>query len=814
MRKFVSIKSKFIGRVGALIGIVFAVMLAVLFVLNYQSNSTQLKKTQANIEASIKSRGNVLVSNNSTALRRMVQDLAITDITELVAATVAGDEDIVRGIYMTGPENDMPGPRVPLAYATAKQPTGAVSGANELKDSITLWVVENAKVGEGGIISAVNRIFKSNELDKDNDLIEFAAPVYDADEDKILGYVRYTFTTAPMNRAIKAAEEGAKKSLTTQLSFLGALMVVSIIVIIVMLTQLTDKITRPIASLMKSAKVIADGNYNIEVHSESNDEIGDLASDFNEMRKTIKKYTEHLQDIIDEKMRQVKDILNNIDQGLLTVDFEGKVGEEYSLRANDILSVEDVASHDIYELLKLDSKAKKSFDVWIDLIQKKQEKQRWQKLEKLAPVHSMEFEIAHDGDDDADSKFITVSYQKVFDKDGRFTKLMLLTKDETEKRKKEEMMEQERLRHENEMKTILGIANTPENEMSDFIEDSDKRIKTIKGELIAHLEGVKQQREEHPSPEFEYHVSNEQIEALYRDIHTLKGNGGSYGFDLLSQYAHKAEDALEELRSPLNSRRSDSIEEMLNYVLLMEENFIEIQEKMKLIYGSDETVFCRIPMERVEYVQKVAVAVEEMFKDNTVVHDLVKATEVLSWEALKTVGRKYQKIAQKAASTVNKEIEFVINDGNKLVPADIFEGVDEALLHIVRNAVAHGIESDEDRAELEKGIGIVTLDVDYNEERKLVSVSDNGRGINKEVILSKAVEKGIISEAEGSNLSDEDVYAFLFHSGFSTADSLTEVAGRGVGLDVVKENIEKLGGTIDIKSEVGVGTTMAITLPL
>lgn len=797
MEKFISIRQKFITSVMTMMTVIFLVVLAVITGMNISTANANLKKSEESIKSSLYARGKILVKNNSIALKGLVSDNAFTDVIELVVSTVKSDDDIIRGIYMDDK-------RVPWVYASVTNPEGSLESMDPLTDEIDLW----ADSLKEDIVQL--KKFKSSSLDKTgNDIIEFVAPVIY--EGTLLGHIRYSFSTSSMITSLEETRKDAATARNYMIFTLVFIMAVALSIAYFLVMSLATKITKPIGSLVQSAKLIAQGDYSIEVIPESNDEIGKLAVDFDDMRKTIKKYTEHLQDLIDEKMQQVKDILNNIDQGLFTVNFDGTINEEYSARANEILKVGDVSNHNVYELLRLEERSRSAFDSWINLVRKKHAKQRWKKLEKLAPIHDMEFS-GMSGTNQLE--YVSVSYQKIYDKNGDLSKLMILTMDETEKRIKEQMMKEERIQHENEMKTILGIANTPEDDLLSFMEDSENRLKRIHDEVIRHLEGVKQQRELHPDEEYAYELNIEDIEALYRDIHTIKGNGGSYGFDLLSEHAHRAEDALEELKKPLNSRRDDSLTIIDQNLMEMDKLLHEIRSKMTLIYGDEDSVFVRVPEENIEYVQRLSNSIANLYSSDNVVAELLKATDMLSWKPLKTLARKFQKVATTSSTKLGKNVEFVFANDTKLYPSDIFKDMDEILLHIIRNAVDHGIEDNDTRNELQKGTGKVVLDVNFDNSKRIVTVQDNGKGMDTEIIAQKAVEKGIVSEDEVQTMSENEKLELIFSSGFSTASAVSEISGRGVGMDIVKTKIEEMDGVIEIASVVNEGTTFTVTMPL
>lgn len=161
-----------------------------------------------------------------------------------------------------------------------------------------------------------------------------------------------------------------------------------------------------------------------------------------------------------------------------------------------------------------------------------------------------------------------------------------------------------------------------------------------------------------------------------------------------------------------------------------------------------------------------------------------------------------------------KKASLEISGEDTEVDKTVIENINDPLVHIVRNALDHGIESPEDRKEAGKSeVATVRIDGRHEGGEVWISISDDGRGLNRDKILKKAIEKGIV-RGDGSELSDRQVFKLIFEPGFSTADKITDVSGRGVGMDVVKKNIEKLKGRVDIKSIEGEGTTFILRIPL
>ncbi len=176
---------------------------------------------------------------------------------------------------------------------------------------------------------------------------------------------------------------------------------------------------------------------------------------------------------------------------------------------------------------------------------------------------------------------------------------------------------------------------------------------------------------------------------------------------------------------------------------------------------------------------------------------------------------KYPRLIRDLAAKTNKKMRLVIEGGETEVDKSVIEELGDPLVHLMRNSADHGVEKPEDR--LAKGKpeeGVIRLIASHEGSHVQIVIADDGKGLSREVIGRKAVERGLATEGEVANLSDQEIYRFIMLPGFSTAEQVSDLSGRGVGMDVVRTNIEALKGTLDLDSTPGQGTTFTITIPL
>ena len=176
---------------------------------------------------------------------------------------------------------------------------------------------------------------------------------------------------------------------------------------------------------------------------------------------------------------------------------------------------------------------------------------------------------------------------------------------------------------------------------------------------------------------------------------------------------------------------------------------------------------------------------------------------------------RFPRMVRDTALTANKEIQFEMFGKETELDRTLIEEITDPIIHLLRNAIDHGIEPAEERIQVGKNIkGSVKLKAFHEENNIVITIEDDGRGIDAEKIKNKSVEKGLISQQQADEMSEKDAMYLIFRSGLSTAKSVTDISGRGVGMDIVKSHIEKLNGLIDIQSILGKGTKFTIKLPL
>ncbi len=202
------------------------------------------------------------------------------------------------------------------------------------------------------------------------------------------------------------------------------------------------------------------------------------------------------------------------------------------------------------------------------------------------------------------------------------------------------------------------------------------------------------------------------------------------------------------------------------------------------------------------------VILEKLVNDIQIVNGRITDLRLISVNGLV---RRLKRAAIDTSKSLKKKIQFNVKGDNERADRSIIRALADPLMHMIRNSIDHGIEEDKDRSK--KGIGKINLSFQKEGNNLVIKLSDDGRGLDKDKILKKAIEKKFISKSNPKELEERDIYSLIFKPGFSTAENVSSTSGRGVGMDVVEKNIALLGGKIEVFSEKNKGTNISVLIP-
>ena len=233
----------------------------------------------------------------------------------------------------------------------------------------------------------------------------------------------------------------------------------------------------------------------------------------------------------------------------------------------------------------------------------------------------------------------------------------------------------------------------------------------------------------------------------------------------------------------------------------------------QLITLVGEVIIAGASVNMVAHRAKVVELEEATSKLSMLVEDVRDSALQLRMVKIGATFNRFQRVVHDVSHDLGKEVALVINGEDTELDKTVVEKIGDPLMHLVRNAMDHGIEPAEVRAARGKPVrGTLKLNAFHDSGSVVITVQDDGGGLKRDVILAKAIDRGLVPA--GQSMTDSELYGLIFEPGFSTAEKVTNLSGRGVGMDVVKRNITALRGTVHLTSEEDVGTTVTVRLPL
>lgn len=507
--------------------------------------------------------------------------------------------------------------------------------------------------------------------------------------------------------------------------------------------------------------------------------------DISVRKKAEKVEQEKLKTEISSKAKSI--FLNNSGQGFLSFGKDLLINVEYSRECEKIFE-QDIAGKSIASLLYPDDLENRK------LIEKNfscsllESNSYTQKL--YLSLLKKEYQVG--------GKFVKAEY-KMIDKH----KMMLILTDITRQKTLENKIYNER----NRLKFVV-TAIQESHYFFDILNDFEKFITNF-SKLIAAKDN-----------------STEILAEIYRSIHTFKGLFAQQDFPQIPAVLHQVEDYLSKKQKSKTIDISKLADLMSKYKCqeVLDRDLAIIEEILGKDFLKHEERRGGITISR-EQAEKIEAMTQKLLSmDNGLIDQktrlLLQETEKILHVNLKSLIGFHLNNAIKLADRLGKNISrFIIEGDNIFINTNYYASFIKSLVHVFRNAVDHGIETAEEREELGKKADaeLICFVKEITEEdncKILISISDNGRGLDDSKIRDKAVKLGIFTEEEIGNISKDEIYHLIFNANFSTKSTVTDLSGRGVGLNAVKKELDKLKGKIKIESEFGKGTTFHFIIPI
>ncbi|MGE5422434.1 MAG: chemotaxis protein CheW [Ignavibacteriales bacterium] len=270
-----------------------------------------------------------------------------------------------------------------------------------------------------------------------------------------------------------------------------------------------------------------------------------------------------------------------------------------------------------------------------------------------------------------------------------------------------------------------------------------------------------------------------------------------------------------DILKPVRSNDNTSVDESIRTHKVKQTVRVDIEKLDNLMNLVGELVINKGRLEQIGMSKTITDLNEAIEQMERITNDLQSVVMKVRMVPIEQVFNRFPRMVRDLAKDLNKEVEFVIEGKETELDRTVIDEIGDPLVHLLRNALDHGIESPAERiASGKPAAGLVNLNARHEGNNVFIEVIDDGRGLNIPAIKAKAIEKGLVDVVEAESLTEDEIIKFMFNSGFSTAKVVTDVSGRGVGLDVVKNKIESLNGEIFLENRPGNGTVFKIRLPL
>ena len=510
---------------------------------------------------------------------------------------------------------------------------------------------------------------------------------------------------------------------------------------------------------------------------------------------------------LEEEKNAISNLLHNMGQAVFSINFQGiiqpKAISDYALN----LFGQSIKAKSVFDIVypSMDKKSEEfsSLHFGITTLEGADEFQ-WDINKGMIPTRST---INIDGVD----KIIDILPNVILKKDSEDLKeLMLTCEDVTEKLELEAIIEK-KTKEENKRNRIMHELAPEEGrdfaahskDLKLFLNNTNERIDEIETFLTSTSNGKTPLRDD--------------FDMVWRNLHTVKGNSRGLGLSQISSLVHRVESDLETIKADFNhfdKKEASAIFEKLDPIKKVFDDYLNIAKNVFSIHiGSvddKDNIYLEVHSDS---MNKMKVFIDDVI-ENPRPENLKRLSihyENLLRAPLKFVLEGFQKVVDEISKEVGKMVNYKVEGDDIFIDDRELNLLNDSLNHLLRNSLDHGIEDTAKRDELGKNSrGNIVVKFQKEEEGYTLVIKDDGAGISAEKIATLALKKELISPEECENLSDSEKVRLIFKTGFTSKKDVSEVSGRGIGMDVVLNNITKMGGTIDIKTEVDQGTEFII----
>ncbi|MFT5661393.1 MAG: two-component system chemotaxis sensor kinase CheA [Sulfurimonas sp.] len=602
-------------------------------------------------------------------------------------------------------------------------------------------------------------------------------------QDKKLGIILLARPLTVVNTAIDGAENLIYIAL---LGILGMTIVISLIIIIA-IKKLVIKPLKKFENGLSDFFSFLQGKkeYVQNINIDTNDEFGQMAKSLKEniavsakLHEEINELNSSLEAKVEEKTKKVTTLLDNAGQGFLSFSCDLIIDDEYSKECEKLLG-KGLAGKYIPDILFINNPTKQKFfqktileacSIDSTLVQ--------ESILTLLPNEII-----------LNRRALQLKYKILENK-----KLMLIITNITAKKKLEKKVKKE----QEVLKMIVEIIGESES-----FYDTKRDYENFIENYVDYIYSTK--------------TSLNNINEIYRVIHTFKGAFSQLYMSDIVKFLHSFETKIATMIKN-NEHTNESLLELLQSTDFTS-NLNKELEIIRTILGNDFLNSQNILKINCVEISKLQTKIHDVFTeqriDSLASKEIISHVSNLSNQKLQHLLKPYTGLVQQLSLKLEKEIyEVEVLGDDKILVNEKYKPFIKSLIHIFRNSVDHGIEDQETRLINQKDeIGTISCSFSEDDDRIQIIISDDGIGIDKEKVLSKAIKENILTRAEAETINDADIYALIFHENLSTKSEVSEISGRGIGMNAVKVEADKLAGFIEINSQKNIGTTFVFNLP-
>ena len=499
--------------------------------------------------------------------------------------------------------------------------------------------------------------------------------------------------------------------------------------------------------------------------------------------------------------RETQEIMETVNTGLFLLDKDLNIGQQHSRALNSIVGSDRLAGENFTNVLRgrISDKDLKTTQQFIEQLYNPRVKEKL--VDSLNPLHKV---MLHNSSDDKglNNRFLDFKFSRVYE-DKDIARILVNVNDVSDAVYLEQRLEKERSQNDMQIEMLTTILNVNPKIINEFISNTQ-----------AHIERMNNILKNPGSSQYELEGK---LKAIYREMHSLKGEASALKLHSFTKIASEAEDKLHALQ---------------NQGQLSGNDFLQLAVHLDDLLSLSNTIATLGERINRSAPPKAATAKTTIASSDDILNSSVSKAPIANHQPVNSIDTDggldidldgenddrlsfYNEFAKEIAARQGKQVQLKSNTLTQTdIPAHLAKPIKEISIQLLRNAVVHGIEEPSARHSAGKTeVGTIDLEVQDNGSDVTLVVQDDGQGIDYDSIRNKLSKEGRFSEEEASQLSQGDLLKQLFSSGFSTKEHADEDGGRGVGLDIIKAQVKDYNGKLNVNSELGQMTRFVITLP-